>query len=187
MSHHYNRTAVETLAILTGQVSSSNKDALSSSSLDDERAKLLKQLITAIAVANGQASATGEELDALVGVWHFLLERVPTFHLSPLFKHVRDAKRDSYQMQPKDLIAAWNDRYDEEPGMPPPGYSWFRDEWGKFLPARADEHGIFPYGGTDWQEAARQERILADKWQREHLDQLSDGSIVRLINRSLQA
>ena len=137
--------------------------------MSSERREKLQELITATAIANGDRPATGKPLDGLVMVWHFLLSHVPTAHLEPLYKHLLATQRTSYPIQPKDLLALWNDRYEEQEGPPSPGYSFFRDQWGKYLPAHANEHGVFPYGGSDWQEAQRREQELEAAYKHRHL------------------
>lgn len=101
--------------------------------------------------------------------WHFLLDHVPTHHLEPLYRHVKNTKRDPYPMKVDRLLVAWNDRYEEEPGPPPPGHSYFRDDRGRYLPAGRDpETGRFPGGHADWREAAEAEQRKAAEWAAEH-------------------
>lgn len=141
--------------------SKATREGRFSTSLDGARKGTLRELIAATAIANGDRIAEGEGMDGLILGWHFLLAHVPTYQLLPLYSHLLVTKRDAYPIQPKDLIALYNDRYEEQPGPPPPGFSYYRDEYGKYLPARANEQGLFPSGTTDWQEAIKREELEA--------------------------
>jgi hypothetical protein len=134
--------------------------------LDEARRRALLSIIATTALANNDTPAEGDALEAVILGWHFLLESVPTVHLVPLHRHALNTKRDRYPLAPKDHLAVWNERYEEQAGPPPLDYSYFRDEYGQYLPAGRDpQSGNFPYGGADWGEAQRAEDKAAREWE----------------------
>lgn len=181
MGSRYSRyNATQTVDTLL-EAKALSKRTLSETSLDATRHKTLATVISLMATANGETAAEGEDRDALVLGWHFLFSHVPTIHLIPLFQSVLQNRNDDYPIAPKNLLHAWTERYEEEEGTPALGYSWFRDEHGRFLPATRNERtGLFPSGTANVQEALRLEesqglRVLEQQaWRTYRL--LDDGA-----------
>src|SRR4051794_21163477 len=93
----YNASATVDRVLAQSKVS---RDVLSSTSLDEARRKALVSIIAATALANNNTPAQDADLDAVIVGWHFLLENIPTSHLSPLFRHMLDTRRDRYPVAP---------------------------------------------------------------------------------------
>jgi hypothetical protein len=103
-------------------------------------------------------------MDGDVWMWNWLLESVPDHHLEPLYRHTWNTKEDKFPVQPKDLIAEWNTRYEEEPGRPPEGYSWARDERGKFRKNERDENGRWPFGADNADAERARAKAAENRW-----------------------
>lgn len=142
---------------------------LSETSLDDTRHKALATVINMVEATNGERPTKGEDREALVLGWHFIFSHIPTIHLMPLLQSVLQNRNDDYPIAPKNLLHAWNDRYEEEAGDPRLEQSWFRDEHGHYLPAGLNRStGLYPSGAWDpsdaiEREVAEQKRVRAQR------------------------
>lgn len=114
---------------------------------------LLEQIVTKAAIVNGQPQPDDLLLTVTVLTWHEVLEDVPDDTLLDVYKMAIKAKRDTYPLKVLDLKLAWETRYTEVLGPPPPGYSWARDSNGSFKPLGEDpKTGLWPFGGRTIEE-----------------------------------
>lgn len=87
-------------------------------------------------------------MENLVTLWDLSLASIPTIHLLPLYQHMLANRPNGYPIQVKDIAADWVARYEEEPGYPPTGYSWKRDQFGNFVKSEFNQDTqTFPLGG----------------------------------------
>jgi hypothetical protein len=129
-------------------------------------------IVKLVCIGNGEAPPASLDDPAIEG-WTFWLEDVPTEHLRPLLSHVRRTKSDGYKILPKDMIAAWNGRYESQDGPPPSGMSWQRDSDGRYTISNyQDENGRWPFDATSADQVRAINKKHREAWEAEQAKKL---------------
>lgn len=123
------------------------------SDLVPERRNKLVQLITKARVVSGQPQLDDLMMGLTVIAWHEALSMVPTASLDDFYLRALELKRDTFPLSALDILRAWNVREEyDRAQLPPEGYSFERNEHGKFIHLTGDPKRL-PYGAQSEIEA----------------------------------
>jgi hypothetical protein len=144
--------------------------------------------VNTVFINNGDViPADAGRRDDIIEAWTTILEKIPTHHLEPLVGHVLSSRTDNFPTHPKDIVAAWNNRYEEDEGPPPEGMSWQRDENGHFtIPSTQNpKTGMWPFNCGTKEEAVEKNIQARDAWLASHGLTFQVGMKVTAENRDL--